>query len=81
MKKRKRSADHESVRPSPPPAAPAPQGQKLARRVRLLMLRALMRQEVGWYDRQENSSGVLASKLNADAMAVKVGVAARREGG
>jgi ABC-type multidrug transport system fused ATPase/permease subunit len=97
-------------------------GQKLARRVRVLMMTALLRQvrkgwrsnggtlartgalsgactvlpyrawqgtsflstgplpptrpsphaqEVGWYDREGNSSGVLSSKLSADALAVK----------
>ena len=28
-------------------------------------------QEVGWYDEERNSSGVLASKLSSDALAVK----------
>jgi len=90
-------------------------GQKLARRVRMLMLQALLRQvgrgravrvgriskarqgrcgnglqpllrlmslrsqccaarclqEVGWYDEDRNSSGVLTSKLSSDALAVK----------
>ena len=46
-------------------------GQRLARRVRVLMMRALLRQEVGWYDQEKNSSGVLTSKLSADALAVK----------
>ncbi|GAB4820940.1 hypothetical protein N2152v2_007986 [Parachlorella kessleri] len=46
-------------------------GQKLALRVRLLMFAALLRQEVGWYDEEKNSSGVLSSKLSADALAVK----------
>ena len=46
-------------------------GQKLGTRVRVLMMRALLRQEVGWYDDERNSSGVLTSKLSADALAVK----------
>ncbi|KAL4457545.1 hypothetical protein ABPG75_012410 [Micractinium tetrahymenae] len=46
-------------------------GQKLAQRVRVLMLQALLRQEVGWYDEDRNSSGVLTSKLSTDALAVK----------
>lgn len=46
-------------------------GQKLAQRVRVLMLGALLRQEVGWYDEDRNSSGVLTSKLSADALSVK----------
>ncbi|EFN58606.1 hypothetical protein CHLNCDRAFT_34209 [Chlorella variabilis] len=46
-------------------------GQKLALRVRVLMFRALLRQEVGWYDEDRNSSGVLSSKLSSDALSVK----------
>lgn len=46
-------------------------GQRLAYRVRILMMRALLRQEVGWYDQEKNSSGVLTSKLSTDALAVK----------
>ena len=46
-------------------------GHRLGRRVRLLMMTALLRQEIGWYDREENNSGVLTSKLSTDALAVK----------
>lgn len=46
-------------------------GQKLCRRVRILMMQALLRQEVGWYDDDKNNSGVLTSKLSTDALAVK----------
>jgi ATP-binding cassette, subfamily B (MDR/TAP), member 1 len=46
-------------------------GQRLGKRVRVLMMGALLRQEVGWYDEERNSSGILASKLSADALAVK----------
>ena len=46
-------------------------GQRLGRRVRVLMMKALLRQEVGWFDDERNSSGVLTSKLSADALAVK----------
>ena len=46
-------------------------GQRLGTRVRVRMMRALLRQEVGWYDDERNSSGVLTSKLSADALAVK----------
>ena len=46
-------------------------GQRLGRRVRVMMMRALLRQEVGWFDDERNSSGVLTSKLSADALAVK----------
>lgn len=46
-------------------------GHRLARRVRVLTMTALMRQEVGWFDRPVNNSGVLSSKLSTDALAVK----------
>jgi ATP-binding cassette subfamily B (MDR/TAP) protein 1 len=46
-------------------------GQRLAKRVRVLMMQALLRQEVGWYDDDRNSSGVLSSKLATDAAAVR----------
>jgi ABC-type multidrug transport system fused ATPase/permease subunit len=46
-------------------------GQKLGRRIRIMMMGALMRQEIGWYDEEKNSSGVLATKLSSDSLAVK----------
>jgi ATP-binding cassette, subfamily B (MDR/TAP), member 1 len=46
-------------------------GQHLAKRVRVLTMQSLLRQEVGWYDKQENSSGVLTSQLGADALDVR----------
>ena len=30
-----------------------------------------MKQEIGWFDDEKNSSGVLTTKLSTDAMAVK----------
>jgi hypothetical protein len=36
-----------------------------------MMMGALMRQEIGWYDEEKNSSGVLATKLSSDSLAVK----------
>ena len=46
-------------------------GQRLARRIRVLMIKALLRQEVGFYDDEKNSSGTLTSKLASDALAVR----------
>ncbi|KFM27090.1 ABC transporter B family member 4 [Auxenochlorella protothecoides] len=46
-------------------------GQRLGKRVRVLMMTALLRQEVGWFDQESNNSGVLTSKLSTDALAVK----------
>lgn len=46
-------------------------GNKLALRVRLLVFRSILRQEMAWFDRQENSTGVLVSRLASDSRAVK----------
>lgn len=46
-------------------------GQHLALRVRLLMFRSIMRQEVGWFDQEANSSGQLTSRLAEDASTVR----------
>jgi len=46
-------------------------GQNIAYQLRCMMMRALMRQEVGWYDEKDNSSGAIISRLEADALAVK----------
>lgn len=42
-------------------------GQRLALRVRVLMLRALLRQDISFFDAPDNSSGALLSSLSADA--------------
>ncbi|GLE06054.1 hypothetical protein PINS_up015265 [Pythium insidiosum] len=41
--------------------------QKLVSRVRLMTYRAMLRQEVGWFDLDENSSGALVAKLATDS--------------
>ena len=38
-------------------------GQRLSRRVRTVLLHAMLRMEVGWFDRPENTSGALGSCL------------------
>ncbi|XP_020261603.1 ABC transporter B family member 13-like [Asparagus officinalis] len=52
-------------------------GEKLTTRVRLLMFSAILKNEVGWFDLDEHSSGSLASTLAADATLVKSTVADR----
>jgi ABC-type multidrug transport system fused ATPase/permease subunit len=47
-------------------------GQRLAARLRLRLLHAALRQETGWFDAEENSSGALMSKLSSDAVLVRV---------
>jgi ATP-binding cassette subfamily B (MDR/TAP) protein 1 len=46
-------------------------GQRLAFRLRTMMMNNLVRQEVGWYDREENSSSAITTRLEADAYSVK----------
>lgn len=46
-------------------------GQELARRVRTQMMASMLHQEVGWFDRDENSSGVLTSKLATEAAHIR----------
>jgi len=46
-------------------------GQELGRRVRTLLFASILRQEVGWFDHEANSSGRLASMLAADASHVR----------
>lgn len=46
-------------------------GEKLTRRIRGMAFRALLKQEVGYFDMEENSVGALAGRLSSDAGAVK----------
>lgn len=46
-------------------------GQRLAYKVRKLILGSLLRQDIGWYDQDQNSSGVLAGQISSDTLAIK----------
>lgn len=46
-------------------------GEKLTRRIRSDAFRALLRQEMGYFDMEENSVGALAGRLSSDAGAIK----------
>ncbi|KAF8060513.1 ABCB6 [Scenedesmus sp. PABB004] len=46
-------------------------GQALSRRVRLLLFGAMLRQNIGWYDLDENASGRLGSALATDAAVLR----------
>jgi ATP-binding cassette, subfamily B (MDR/TAP), member 1 len=46
-------------------------GQQLARRIRIMMFRSVLHQEVAWFDRTENSSGAIVGRLSADTVAVR----------
>ena len=52
-------------------------GQRLATRLRVLMLRSLLRQDAAFFDRPENGSGALMGSLAADAAAVRGAVGDR----
>nr|GEY13188.1 ABC transporter B family member 13-like [Tanacetum cinerariifolium]GEY33322.1 ABC transporter B family member 13-like [Tanacetum cinerariifolium]GEY56917.1 ABC transporter B family member 13-like [Tanacetum cinerariifolium] len=52
-------------------------GERLTARVRLSMFSAILRNEVGWFDKDENSTGSLMSKLAADATLVRSALADR----
>ncbi|OVA19597.1 ABC transporter [Macleaya cordata] len=46
-------------------------GERLTSRVRLFMFSAILRNEIGWFDLDENSTGSLISNLAADATLVR----------
>jgi ATP-binding cassette subfamily B (MDR/TAP) protein 1 len=46
-------------------------GAKLTTRLRDLSFRALLRQEIAFFDKEENSTGALAAKLSEDAGLVR----------
>ena len=47
-------------------------GASLTHRVRRMALAAALRQEIGFYDDERNSSGTLCARLQNDASAIKV---------
>lgn len=47
-------------------------GEQLTKRVRVQMLRSILQYEVGWFDRDENSSGSVCSRLASDANMVNL---------
>lgn len=42
-------------------------GEKLVMRIRSQMFGAMLKQEIGWYDRKENGVGALCAKLSSEA--------------
>lgn len=52
-------------------------GERLIVRVRLLMFSAILCNEIGWFDKDENSTGSLSSKLATDATLVRSAIADR----
>lgn len=45
-------------------------GEKLTRRLRIMTLTALLKQEIGYFDDERNATGILTSKLAVDASKV-----------
>lgn len=52
-------------------------GENLTTRVRRMMLAAILRNEVGWFDEEEHNSSLLAARLATDAADVKSAMAER----
>ncbi|KAG2714335.1 hypothetical protein I3760_03G021800 [Carya illinoinensis] len=52
-------------------------GENLTTRVRRMMLAAILRNEVGWFDEEEHNSSLLAARLATDAADVKSAIAER----
>ena len=46
-------------------------GERLTHRLRVLTFSAMLRQEIGWFDRDENSVGSLCTRLSGDASRVQ----------
>eukprot|EP00873_Tetraselmis_striata_P012568 jgi/Tetstr1/432832/TSEL_022182.t2 len=46
-------------------------GARLSSRVRVMLFEAMLKQEVGWFDRDENNSGSLTARLGTDATYVR----------
>ncbi|KAI8541587.1 hypothetical protein RHMOL_Rhmol08G0073100 [Rhododendron molle] len=46
-------------------------GERLTKRVRVTMLSKILAFEVGWFDREENTSGAVCSRLSNDANVVR----------
>ncbi|KAG7016143.1 ABC transporter B family member 19 [Cucurbita argyrosperma subsp. argyrosperma] len=52
-------------------------GENLTTRVRRMMLAAILREEVGWFDEEEHNSSLVAARLATDAADVKSAIAER----
>ncbi|KAM9308064.1 ATP-dependent translocase ABCB1-like [Gastrophryne carolinensis] len=52
-------------------------GEILTKRMRLLTFKAILRQEIGWFDDSKNSTGALTTRLASDASQVQGATGAR----
>ena len=46
-------------------------GERLTYKLRYMLFRGILRQDMGWFDRPDNTVGALATKLSNDASAVQ----------
>lgn len=46
-------------------------GERLTMRLRIEMFRAMLAQEMGWYDKPKNGVGALCARLSGDAAHVQ----------
>ena len=46
-------------------------GERLTKRLRYRSFKAMLRQEMAWFDRKANSTGALLTRLASDTAAVK----------
>lgn len=46
-------------------------GCKLIRRIRLMCFEKIVHMQISWFDRQENASGTISSRLSVDAISVR----------
>ena len=52
-------------------AALAKSGEELTARMRAISFRSMLKQEIGWFDLDENNLGALVTRLSSDAAALK----------
>uniref|UniRef100_A0A0D6R1U7 Uncharacterized protein n=1 Tax=Araucaria cunninghamii TaxID=56994 RepID=A0A0D6R1U7_ARACU len=52
-------------------------GENLTKRVRVQMFQAILRNEVGWFDREENNSSQVVSRLASDSTTVRSAIVER----
>ncbi|EES12287.1 hypothetical protein BDA96_06G116700 [Sorghum bicolor] len=52
-------------------------GENLTTRVRRMMLAVILRNDVGWFDQEENNSNLVTARLSTDAADVKSAIAER----
>lgn len=46
-------------------------GERLTKRLRYLSFKAMLRQDIAWFDQKANSTGALSTRLASDASEVK----------